>query len=311
MKSAILLKISGALGTAVFGLFAFVSGADAAPPVRLAIIPANGSGQEQEVVDRISDQLRDNGKIAISTVNPDWFVVCTIQDKSDLVGQTVRVNGTVTIKTTDGHVIDTVSVQTNKQDFNMSPGTASPINKVLSENATREVINGLSERAVPPINRAADTEIETRDNIINAQNFADADKYDDALNLLMAITPDTPHFKGARSLIAEFQMEQQAFDLVKAAQSNAKKGNIRQAIAQLRQVNPKSKRYPVAKSLIASLSGHSAPRLAKVKSTSSAAGGGSDEQLKALEAQKKALDAQKKAVDAQEAALKSKSKPLK
>ena len=302
------LKLLGNLLLAIAAILVFVAAAVAAPPVRIAVIPSGGSGMEQEVCDRISDQLQSNQSIALSTVNPDWFVTVSIVDKADLVAQTVRVNGTVTIKSTDGHVLNTVSAQTNKSDFNTSPGTPAPLNKALVDSAVREVIGGLSQRAVGPIQDAVEVEMATREKIIKAKFLADEDKYDEALQLLMTISPDTPHFKGARSLIAEYQMEQEAIDLINEAKSNAQRGNVRQALALLRSVSPKSKRYGVARSMIASLN---RPRrtTAKAKSSSSPASSTQDAQLKALQAQKRALEAQRKAIEVQEAALKSKGKP--
>ena len=124
---------------------------------------------EQEVVDRITDNLQGNSKNYF-TVNPDWYVVCSITDRSDIASESVRVNGTVTIKTTAGHVLSTVSAQTNKQDFSVS-GPA-PINKSLQTSAVNEVINGLVQRATGPIQDAVETEIQTREKIISAQNLA-------------------------------------------------------------------------------------------------------------------------------------------
>ncbi len=282
-----------------------VNQAQAAPPVRIAIVPGGGSGMEQEVCDRISDQLQSSPNIQISTVNPDWYVVCSITDTADLVAQNVRVNGTVTIKSVDGHILNTVSVQTNKQDFNTSPGVAAPMNKALVENAKREVIGGLAQRAIGPIMDAVETEMATREKIIKAQTLGDEDHYAEALDILMTITPETPHFKGARSLIAEFQMEAEAIDLIRQARQKAQQGNGHEAIKFLNAVSPKSKRSALAKSLIAQLSGR---RVTKIKSgTAGAKSTNTSAQLKALEAQKRALDAQRRAIEAQESAIKGKS----
>ena len=76
-----------------------VTAAYAAPPVRIAVVPGGGSGQEQSAVDGISAGLEGNSNITLSTVNPDWYVVCSIIEQTDQVGGTVKVNGTVTIKT--------------------------------------------------------------------------------------------------------------------------------------------------------------------------------------------------------------------
>jgi hypothetical protein len=148
----------------------------AAPPVRMAIVAGNASGMEQEVADRIGDQLQGNNNIKVSTVNPDWMAVVNIVDKTDNIALTIRVNGTLTIKTKDGHVIDTVSVQTNKQDFSTTVGTPQPLNRALVDSAARETIDKLVERAVTPINEAVEIEMQTREKIIQANDLADQDK---------------------------------------------------------------------------------------------------------------------------------------
>jgi hypothetical protein len=288
----------------ISNIFLSAALASNAPPVRLAIVPGNGSGMEQEVADRVTDQLQSNNDVKVSTVNPDWMAVVNIVDKTDNIALTIRVNGTLTIKTRDGHVIDTVSVQTNKQDFSTAVGTPQPLNRALVDSAARETIDKLVERAVNPINDAVAVEMQTREKIIQAQGLGDNDKYADALDILKTIGPDTPHFKGVRELMAEFQMEQDALDLMNQAKASAHVGKIRQALAQLRAINSKSKRYPPARQMIAQLSRQVAAHPSKSAS-------GSPDEVKALEAQKKALDAQKQAIDAQETAIKLKSKPNK
>jgi hypothetical protein len=272
----------------------------AAPPVRIAVVPGGGSGMEQEVCDRIVDRIQDNADLKVGTVNPDWFAVITIADKSDLMAQTTRVNGTLTIKTRDGHIINTISVQSNKQDFNLNPGTPAPMNKALVESAVREVVAKLTERAILPIQDAVKTEIATRDTIIQAHNLADEDKYDEALDLLKTITPETPHFKGARDLISEYQMEADALDLMNQAKANVKSGKVQSAVVELKAINRQSKRYRAAVQMIASLNRGGART---VRVSTKPAVGGTNPQLKALQEQKKALEQQRKAIEAQEAAL--------
>ncbi len=53
----------------------------AVPPVRMSVTPGGQSGIEQEVCDRLSMGLGNAQDVVISTVNPDWFVVCTIIEK--------------------------------------------------------------------------------------------------------------------------------------------------------------------------------------------------------------------------------------
>ncbi len=66
-----------------------VTAAYAAPPVRIAVVPGGGSGQEQSAVDGITAGLEGNSNITLSTVNPDWYVVCSINEQTDQVGGTV------------------------------------------------------------------------------------------------------------------------------------------------------------------------------------------------------------------------------
>lgn len=274
-----------------------------APPVRIAVIPGGGSGMEQEVVDRISSELQSNPNVKVSTVNPDWFVECSIFDRTDTVGGSVRVNGTVVIKTLDKHILNTISTQTNKQDFSLTPGM--PVNKVLADKGAREVIGILVDRARQPLAEAIETEMQTREKLMQAQNLGDEDRYAEGLQILMSVTQDSPHFDGARKMMAEFQMEQDAMDMVKEAQLLAKQGKYRQAIEVLKGVSPKSKRAGLAKALSSRYRAALAPGRSPVKAvTKSPAKPDTDAQLKALAAQKRALDAQRRAVEAQEAALK-------
>lgn len=275
------------------------------PPVRIAVVPGGGSGMEQDVVDRITADLQSNPNVKVSTVNPDWFVECSIFDRTDTGGASVRVNGTVVIKTLDKHILNTVSMQTNKQDFSLTPGM--PVNKALFDKGVREIIQGLVDRARQPLSDAVDVEMQTRDKLMKAQSLGDDDKYAEALQLLMGVSQDSPHFTGARKMMDEFQMEQDAMDAVKEAEGMGKQGKYRQAIEILKGVSPRSKRAGLAKALSAkyraAMASHRAPAR-QIKATSSSSKTDSNAQLKALEAQKKALDAQRKALEAQEAAIK-------
>lgn len=277
------------------------------PAVRIAVVPGGGSGMEQEVVDRVSADLQSNSKAKVSTVNPDWFVQCNIFDRTDTPGATVRVNGTVVIKTSDGHILNTVSMQTNKQDFSLSPGM--PVNKALANKGVAEVINGLVDRIRQPLAEAIDIEIDTRQKLVDAQNLADEDKFQEAIQKLMTVTQDSPHFSGARKLLEIFQMEQDALELVNQAKALAAKGRYAQAITALKGVDPKSKRHSLSVALIAkyrAATSHRAPARPAPTVKKSSGTSDLDAQIKALEAQKKALDAQKQAVEAQEHAIKKK-----
>jgi len=223
-----------------------VLSAIAAPPVRIAVVCGGGSGIEQEIVDRISDNLSSNTDTVLSTVNPDWYVVCNIHENIDQASGAIRYNGSVIVKTVSGQVIKTVAVQKYNQDFSLSPGA--PLNKKLVDNAARDVISSAADRVVPSLQQAVMVEMETRDRIIKAENLADSNQFSEAINLLTPITPDTPHFKNVRDLIDEFAMEQEASDRINAAKAKAAKGHYGEAVAILQDVNKKSRRYKEAQS---------------------------------------------------------------
>lgn len=306
-----LQRLIGASLCAAVLLFAALPADAAPPPVRIAVVGGGGSGQEQSAADQIAAGLSSNPDVVLSTVNPDWYVVCNIVEQPDIVAGNVKVNGTVLIKTTDGQVINTVSVQTNKQDFSLQPGA--PLNKAMVDSAVREVIAGMADRASGPLQDAVKIEMSTRDYIINAQMLADKDQYGEAISTLQMVSPDSPHFKAVRSLIDEYRMEQDALQRVNEAKDLAAHGKYMQAINVLQGVSPKSKRHALAKQRIAAyraaLNSHrslaknkpAAPNQPNVKSSAA------DLRLKALESQKTALEAQKKAIEAQEAALKARS----
>lgn len=291
-----------------------LSAAWAAPPVRIAIVAGNGSGQEQSAVDSITANLQNNPNVVVSTVNPDWYLVCNFVESVDTAGGSAKFNGTATIKTTDGQIVATSSVQTNASDFSLQPGA--PVNKRLVDNKAREALMGLVSRANAELEKALPIELDTRDRIIAAQMAASQDNYDQAINGLRMVGPDSTHFKNVQGLIAIFQMEKEAFEAVNEAQTLIKKGQYSQAIKVLGNVDPKSKRFKVAKEKIAFCKNaiaklaQSKKRLAKNKPQATAGNLAKDSnqaQLQALEAQKQALKAQQKALDAQEALLKSKS----
>lgn len=229
---------------------AFATAALAAPPVRIAVVAGSGSGIEQEIVDRVTNSLLNLSDVVVSTVNPDWYVVCNINENLDQGSGSIRYNGSIIVKTAGGQVLNTVAVQKYNQDFSLSGGAQ--LNKKLVDNAARDVINSSANRVVGPIQQAVIVEMQTRDRIIQAQELADQDKYADAIDLLQPITPDTTHFKDVRDLIDEFQMELDALNRVNAAQGKAAKGRYGEAIAILKDVSSKSKRYKRSRELTAS-----------------------------------------------------------
>ena len=275
-------------------------------PVRIALVAGSGSGMEQTVVDNMTGQLQENENIVVSTVNPDWLVTCRIEDHTDIAALTVRVNGTVTVTSVaDGRVLNTFSAQANKQDF--STGGPTPLNKALVDSAVKELTAQLCQRSVQPIEDAVVVEIATRDKIIQAENLANIDKYDDAMAILLTIDRGTTHYWPACQLASRFQMEKDALELITQAKAEDRAGHDKAALVALHQVNPNSKRYRLAQGMIATFS-H--PTLAKNKTHPKAgAKANTNAELKALEAQKQALDAQRKAIDAQETAIRSKDKP--
>jgi hypothetical protein len=192
-----------------FGLLTCTTSALAdAPPIRIAVVPGGGSGQEQEVVDRINGQLQSNQDVDLSTVNPDWYVVCNIKEMLDQNSGQIRYNGTVTTKTTAGHVINTVSLQKYNQDFSLTPGAQ--LNKKLVDNAVQDVIAGLTERAVGPIQHAIEVEMETRERMIRATKLGQQGKFDEAIELLRPITPETAHYQAVRALIHKLEAQRDA-----------------------------------------------------------------------------------------------------
>lgn len=292
-----------------------VQAAIAAPPIRVAVVPGSGSGMEQEVVDRITADLQSNPNVSLSTVNPDWFVQCNIIDRTDTAGGSVRVNGTVVIKTLNGHVLNTVSMQTNKQDFSLQPGT--PVNKRLFDNAAREVVQGVVDRARQPLAAAIDLEITTRDQLMKAQSLADQDQYDEAMQTLAGVSQDSPHFQDARKLIGIYALEKEAVENMGQAKALAQKGKYSQAIEAINRYNEniaalkkaeRNKRYPSLATLLSTCRAKLAARRHTAVKAPAKSSASDESQLKALDAQKKALDAQRKAIEAQESALKNKTR---
>ncbi|PWU01949.1 MAG: hypothetical protein C5B53_02245 [Candidatus Melainabacteria bacterium] len=216
----------------------------AAPPVRVAIMPGGGSGIEQEIVDNISSRFDGDPGVVLSTVNPDWYCICNIHESNDQVSGQIRYNGTVTIKTGDGQVVSTVAVQKYNQDFSLQPGA--PLNKKLVDNAARDVVSAISERAANQLRDAIQTELQSRDQIIKAETLANSDKYDEAISVLSGLGPDTVHFKAIQKRISQFQIEKQALELIQSAEAKAKSGRYSEAIASLKAVDTKSKRYKTA-----------------------------------------------------------------
>lgn len=223
--------------------------AQAAPPVRISVQTGNGSGIEQAIVDRISDSLQNNQDIIVSTVNPDWYVLCNISENIDQGSGSIRYNGAVTVKTKTGHLLHNVAVQKYNQDFSVSGGG---LNKKLIDNAAREVIASAANRVIGPIQEQVIIEMETRERIIQAQNLADQDQYNEALAILRPITPDTAHFQEVRAFIGEIEMELDAYNRLKEGEARAKRGRYSEAINLLKDINPKSKRFKLSRSKIAS-----------------------------------------------------------
>ncbi len=296
-----LKKIAIALSVVVFSAQAALAGG---PPVRIAVVPGGGSGIEQEIVDRISNNLQNNPNIALSTVNPDWYVVCNIKEFMDQTSGQIRYNGTVLIKTTGGHIISTIAVQKYMQDYSLSPGT--PLNKALVDKAARDAVSGAAERAIGPIENAVSVEMETREKVIQGQMLADQEEFDGAINALRLVTPDSPHFQNVRNLMDEFAMEKQAKENLARAQSLIKSGKSGQAIALLKAIPAKSRYKGRAGALLASIGGgKKKPALAKNKKPGSVVSSGKQADLKALD---KALELEKKAIENAQAKVRSQIK---
>ncbi len=300
--------LSGALASLLF-ISTTILPADAdAPPVRIGVVTGGGSGIEQEIVDRISSRLEQNSGVKISTVNPDWFVVCNIKEFMDQMSGQIRYNGNVLIKTTSGQVLSTVAVQQYKQDFSLSPGAQ--LNKALVDKAAREAVAGAADRAVPAIEEAVTVEMDTRSKIIQAQIVADQEQYDQAINSLRLVSPDSPHFKNVRDLMSEFAMEKDALAKLNEAQTQAKSGKYSSALATLKQIPSKSKYRKKADELTSSYraaSGRGSGKVAKKpanKTTGKTATSGAAD----LHALNKVLEIEKKAIEKTQAEVRSKLK---
>ncbi len=300
-----LFNASALLLALLIGVFTLVPALASVPPVRIAVVCGGGSGIEQSIVDKINMRLETNRNVSISTVNPDWYVVCNIKEFMDQMSGQIRYNGTVLVKTTGGQVLSSIAVQQYKQDFSLTPGA--PLNKALVDSAAREVIHGAAERALRGIERAVDVEIDTREKIVKAQIMADSEEYDAAINSLRMVSPDSPHFKNARDLMEEFALEKLAMENLKNAEANASKGKYSTALALLQKIPAKSRYSKKAKALASSYRAHlkrpsSKRRLVKNKSTSKTASTSSKQaELKAMD---KVLNMEKKALDEAHAKVK-------
>ncbi len=293
-------RIYSFLLAALCAVTSSLSALAAAPPVRIAVVTGGGSGIEQEIVDNITNQIQNNPNVSVSTVNPDWYVVCNIKEMMDQMSGQIRYNGSVLIKTTAGHIISSIAVQKYNQDFSLTPGT--PLNKALVDRAAKEATQGAAGRAVPAIEQAVQVEMDTREKIIQAQIVAEQEDYDRAINSLRLVTPDSPHFQNVRDLMAEFSMEKECLSALKRAEVLAQSGKISSALSALHEINLKSKYRARANALAASYSAslrRSAPKkLVKNNSGSQhpakTGGKGQDAELQALD---KVLKLEKKAIE--------------
>lgn len=287
-----------------------------APPVRIGVVPAGGSGIEQEVVDRLTAQLESTNNVVVSTVNPDWYVVCNIKENMDQMSGQIRYNGTVTVKTTDGQVISNVAVQKYNQDFSLQPGAQ--LNKALVDGAARDVISGMAERAIGPIQQAVEVEMDTRNRVMAAMQLANEEKFDEAIQALGPITPDTTHFGQVQGMMGQMRLEKHVLELMRTSKGQAAKGSYTQAIATLREVDKKSRFYKLAQQKIASYKAiiarkNAVAKLGKTKTgpgTVSLSKGGTlppgmspQSQVQQLNAARRTLQMQEQAIEAKESAL--------
>jgi hypothetical protein len=220
-----------------------------APPVRIAVVTGGGSGIEQEIVDRISGQLQNMEGVSLATVNPDWYVVCNIKESVDQMSGSIRYNGNVIVKTTDGHVLNTVAVQKYNQDYSLSPGA--PLNKALVDKAARDVIANVADRVIQPLQQAILVESEGRERISVAGQMAAEGKFDQALKTIEVITPDFAHFDMVKAMHAQLELDRQAKQFIEKGVAEQKGSQFHEAIADYKQVNAKSKLITMAQKKIA------------------------------------------------------------
>lgn len=313
MLKTSLVKVFPLVALIVMVLAAAAPAIANAPPVRIAVVTGGGSGVEQSIVDKINDRLEQNPNVALSTVNPDWYVVCNIKEFMDQMSGQIRYNGTVLVKTVGGQIISSIAVQKYNQDFSLTPGT--PLNKALVDRAAKEVIYAAAQRAVTPIERAVDVEMDTRNKIVKAQIMADSEQYDGAINALRMVTPDSPHFKNVRGLMDEFMAEKRAMEALKNAKANAAKGRYSSAINLLKPISPKSRYSAQAKKLLSTYRARlrrpssKKRRLVKNKSKKTTKKASTSASKKAqLEAMDKVLKMEKKALEEAHAKVKKQLK---
>jgi hypothetical protein len=224
MKKNLILSV---FFCAALGLLQLQQQVMAASPVRLAITANSGSGIEQDIVDYISNQFSNDPNVVISTVNPDWYVLCNMSGNENRFTGEIHSNGTVTVKTADGQIISTVSGQKYNQDYSSQlgkPGNwqGAPLNKQLVESASREVVNSLGERATAKIKDAVQVEIQARDQIAQAESLSKNNKYDEAITVLKKLGPDTVHFKAVQKQIVQLQAKKHALELAHSAKGRKK-----------------------------------------------------------------------------------------
>ena len=178
-----------------FLLFSLLPDTEADPlPVRLAITAVSGNGIEQDIADYISAQFSQDPNVVISTINPDWYVLCKINDNENRFTGQIRYNGTVTVKTADGQVIANLSAQSYNQDFSPQLGSAynwqgAPLNKQLVQSAARDVVNDLGQKAAAKIKEAVPAEMQSREYTAQAEALANNDRYEEAIDALKRIRP--------------------------------------------------------------------------------------------------------------------------
>ena len=81
------------------------------------------------------------------------------------------------------------------------------------DRAAREVINGLANRAVQPIQKAVMIEMEGRNRIEQATQLGQQGKYDEALQIIEPMTPDFLEFGIVQQLHAKLLKDKKAAEL--------------------------------------------------------------------------------------------------
>lgn len=177
--------------------------------IRISIATDTDNGMEQQIVDYISDQLSGNTNVVLSTLNPDWYITCHIDQQLDRMTGQIRYNASVKIKTNDGQLIGAASAQKYNQDFapqSYKPlNFGTPLNKKLVTDAAQDTVRDVGNRAINQLNQAIPIELKARKQLAEAQALIDNKKYPQAIEILRKVDLNSAHYKDAQKKILQLE----------------------------------------------------------------------------------------------------------